>query len=100
LAAPTDYQYRKNGKTVQKLPHRQTLQQCATACIRQLSTVKKPKDCECPLYLLKADIDRNFWNVRQVPEAGIVLMAVVRVVSEKLANFSGPHPVTVRWTSQ
>jgi hypothetical protein len=43
LAASPDCQHHEDGKTVQKLPHRQALQQCATACTRKLSAVKKPK---------------------------------------------------------
>ena len=53
LAASADCQHREKSKTVQKLPHRQTLQQCATACIHQLSTVKKPKVCDVRFYSQK-----------------------------------------------
>jgi hypothetical protein len=68
LAASADCQHREKGKTVQKLPHRQTLQQCATACIHQLSTVKKPKVCDVR-FGSEADISAAISDVRFTPNS-------------------------------
>ena len=68
LAASADCQHREKGKTVQKLPHRQTLQQCATACIHQLSTVKKPKVCDVR-FGSKADIGQRAARFGQMSSA-------------------------------